>query len=111
MIKSIGEFKNVLDTSNDIKWLDRKNIKNDNVKIENESSQKSFNDFFVNSLMKVNELQTEANVAVEKLATGQSQNLHETLLIVEQAEMAFKTMNQIRMKLIDAYKEVMRMQI
>ena len=63
------------------------------------------------SIGEVNNLQVEANQAVQKLVTGESKNLHETMLAVEQAEIAFKTMNQIRMKVIDAYKEVMRMQI
>ncbi|MBF0208260.1 MAG: flagellar hook-basal body complex protein FliE, partial [Oligoflexia bacterium] len=51
------------------------------------------------------------NMAIEKLATGDSDNLHETMLMVEQAEIAFKTMNQIRQKVIDAYKEIIRIQI
>jgi flagellar hook-basal body complex protein FliE len=50
-------------------------------------------------------------VAMEKLASGESKNLHETLLTVEKADIAFRTMNQIRSKVIEAYKEVMRMQI
>jgi flagellar hook-basal body complex protein FliE len=33
------------------------------------------------------------------------------LLAVERAEIAFKTMNQIRGKVIDAYKEIMKMQV
>lgn len=74
-------------------------------------SNQSFSEMLATTVKDVNELQKEANVAVQKLATGQSKNLHETMLAVEKAEIAFKTMNQIRMKVIDAYKEVMRMQI
>ena len=37
--------------------------------------------------------------------------MHETLLAVEKADIAFKAMNQIRLKVLDAYKEVMRMQV
>ena len=48
---------------------------------------------------------------VEVLVSGKSKNIHETMLAVEKAEIAFKTMNQIRTKVIDAYKEVMRMQV
>ena len=53
----------------------------------------------------------DADIAVQKLVTGENKNIHETLLAVEQAEIAFKTMNQIRTKVIDAYKEIMRMQV
>ena len=72
---------------------------------------KTFGDFLSESIGKVNAMQTEANVAMEKLASGESKDLHETLLAVERAEIAFKAMNQVRSKVIDAYKEIMRMQI
>ncbi len=72
---------------------------------------KTFGEFLQDSIGKVNSLQSEANVAMEKLASGESQNLHETLLAVEKADIAFRTMNQVRTKVIDAYREIMKMQI
>jgi flagellar hook-basal body complex protein FliE len=72
---------------------------------------KSFGAFLQDSISKVNELQSDANIAVEKLASGDSKNLHETLLAVEKADIAFRTMNQVRMKVIDAYKEIMKTQV
>ena len=72
---------------------------------------KTFGDFLQDSIGKVNAMQNDANVAMEKLASGESKDLHETLLAVERAEIAFKAMNQVRSKVIDAYKEIMRMQI
>lgn len=75
------------------------------------SETKSFGEFLSESISKVNNLQHEANVATQRLASGDSKNLHETLLAVERADIAFKQMNQIRMKVIDAYKEIMRMQV
>ena len=72
---------------------------------------KSFGEFLQDSISQVNNLQVEANTAMEKLASGESQNLHETLLSVEKADIAFRTMNQVRTKVIDAYREIMRMQI
>jgi flagellar hook-basal body complex protein FliE len=72
---------------------------------------KTFGDFLQDSLGKVNSLQQDANVAMEKLASGESQNLHETLLAVEKADIAFRTMNQVRTKVLDAYREIMKMQI
>lgn len=72
---------------------------------------KSFSELLAKSISDVNGLQVEANKAMERLATGKSKNLHETMLAVEQAEIAFKTMNQIRQKVLEAYREVMRMQM
>ncbi len=78
---------------------------------EGSESSMSFGEFLTSSIAKVNGLQQDANVAMEKLASGESKNLHETLLAVERADIAFKQMNQIRLKVIDAYKEIMKMQI
>jgi flagellar hook-basal body complex protein FliE len=72
---------------------------------------KSFGELLSESIGKVNAVQQEANIAMEKLASGESQNLHETLLAVEKADIAFRTMNQIRTKVLDAYREIMKMQI
>lgn len=72
---------------------------------------KSFGDFLTDSIVEVNNLEKDANRAIEKLATGQSKNIHETMLAVERAELAFKQMNQVRSKVIDAYREIMRMQL
>ncbi len=75
------------------------------------ASGKTFGEFLVDSISKVNDLQVEANTAVQELAAGKTNNVAETLLTVEKAELAFKTMNQVRQKVIDAYREIMRMQI
>lgn len=72
---------------------------------------KSFGDFLTDSIVKVNNLEKDANRQIEMLASGQSKNIHETMLAVERAEMAFKQMNQVRSKVIDAYREIMRMQL
>lgn len=75
------------------------------------ATRESFAEMLTKSIAQVNDLQVEANQAMQKLASGENKNIHETMLMVEKAEIAFKSMNQIRMKVIDAYKEVMRMQI
>ncbi len=72
---------------------------------------KTFGEFLQDSIGKVNSIQQDANIAMEKLASGESQNLHETLLAVEKADIAFRTMNQVRTKVLDAYREIMKMQI
>lgn len=80
-------------------------------KVGGAGKPESFGDFLTTSLNEVNNLQHQANTAIQKLVTGESKNLHETMLSVEKAEIAFKTMNQVRQKVIDAYREIMRMQI
>jgi flagellar hook-basal body complex protein FliE len=71
----------------------------------------SFKDMLVKSLEEVNRLQTDAHTAVERWATGQTQNVTEMLGAVQKADLAFKTLMQIRNKLIDAYEEIRQMRI
>lgn len=60
------------------------------------------------AIQKVNELQLEADRAVEELSLGKGE-LHETVLAIEKADISFRLMMQIRNKLIKAYEEVMKM--
>lgn len=117
-IKDIGSLQQTLGNADSRGWS--RKIDNDGINfdikapgLEGGPSEggKTFGEFLQDSLGQVNSLQQEANVAMEKLASGESQNLHETLLAVEKAEIAFKMMNQVRTKVLDAYREIMKMQI
>jgi flagellar hook-basal body complex protein FliE len=119
MIKNYGQMQNTLKNYDMKNWSksvevgNRIDFKNQpfNPEVGQSSETKTFGDFLVDSVAKVNNLQADANTAMEKLASGKSNNLHETLLAVEKADIAFKTMNQVRSKVIDAYREIMKMQI
>ena len=71
----------------------------------------SFADTLAESLNKVNEIQQEADKAIEKLAAGKTQNIHETMLAVGKADTAFRMTMQVRNKIVEAYQEVLRMQV
>jgi flagellar hook-basal body complex protein FliE len=45
------------------------------------------------------------------LAAGKSTNIHETMLAVSKAELGFNMLVQLRNKALEAYQEVMRMQV
>ena len=114
MINNISQMNQTLGNADAVGWT--KKVGNELTSpLEGPSSleggSKTFGDFLKDSISQVNGLQNDANVAMEKLASGESRDLHETLLAVERAEIAFKAMNQVRSKVIDAYKEIMRMQI
>ncbi len=59
----------------------------------------------------VNRLQVESDRAVEKLQTGESKNLHETMITMEKADISLRLMVQMRNKVVEAYQEIMRMQV
>ena len=120
-IETAGSVLNVLKNYDAKDWTKSTKIGTDEFKLADVgslsvadlegSNQKSFSDMLAGSISEVNSLQTEADTAIQKLASGQGANIHETMLAVEKADIAFRTMNQVRLKVIDAYKEIMRMQI
>jgi flagellar hook-basal body complex protein FliE len=73
---------------------------------QNKSQGSSFEKMLVDSLKKVNNLQLDANNAVQQLALGQKENIHETMIAVEKASISFQMMMEIRNKIIDAYKQI-----
>ena len=70
---------------------------------------------FMNTLQqaisKANDIQLEADQATEALMTGQTQNIHQTMVALQEADVSFQLMMQIRNKLVSAYEEIQRMQI
>lgn len=71
----------------------------------------TFSDILRDSVSKVNEYQTQADTAIKELIAGRSKNIHETMLTIERADSALKLAMSVRNKILDAYKEVMRMQV
>lgn len=74
-------------------------------------SGESFGDLMKKSLEKVNQIQLQADHAARELAVGRNKNIHETMLMLEKADISFRLLMQVRNKIIDAYREVMRMQV
>jgi len=77
----------------------------------NEQSKVSFSDVLKDSIQKVTELEKEADNEVEKLAKMESQDIHNTMMAIEKADLTFQMMMQIRNKIISAYEEIMRIQV
>lgn len=63
------------------------------------------------ALDSVSRSQAEADLAVEQLQTGESRNLHEIMIAMEKADISLKLAVQMRNKVLEAYQEVMRMQV
>ncbi|MCB9060054.1 MAG: flagellar hook-basal body complex protein FliE [Halobacteriovoraceae bacterium] len=118
-VETIGQFNNMLNKFDSKSWIKSAELgqpmSSSNIKTLNElrpgEDRKTFGEMLAGAIGDVNDLQLKANEAIQKLATGKSKDIAETMLAVEQAEIAFKTMNQIRQKVVDAYKEIMRMQV
>ncbi len=62
-------------------------------------------------LSDVNELQLEADEQMQRLAAGEVENLHDVMIAVEKANISFELLVEIRNKVLEAYQELMRMQV
>ncbi|HEU4964239.1 MAG TPA: flagellar hook-basal body complex protein FliE [Bacilli bacterium] len=71
----------------------------------------SFTDFLKNAIEQVNDQQQTAEKLTEALATGQAPDLHTVMIASEKATLSFQLAVQVRNKAMEAYQEVMRMQM
>ncbi|MBU5677410.1 flagellar hook-basal body complex protein FliE [Alkaliphilus sp. MSJ-5] len=83
----------------------------DNYSEETSKSTVSFSTFLNESLEKVSSLEKESEQYSLKLATGELENIHEAMIAAQKADIALQLTMQIRNKVLDAYREIMRMQI
>lgn len=71
----------------------------------------SFSDLLKGAFEEANVHQHQADVAIRNLVAGRTKNPHEAMLAIERADMSLKLLVQVRNKILDAYREVMRMQV
>ena len=70
----------------------------------------SFASTLSESLGKVNDLQSEKNAMITSFAVGETQNVHELMIAMQKASMAMKLTSAVRNKVLEAYKELSRIQ-
>ena len=71
----------------------------------------SFSETLKKNLEDVNALQVRAAESSEALALGETDNLHEVMIQTEEARLALELTVQVRNKVVEAYQEIMKMQI
>ncbi|MEB3101168.1 flagellar hook-basal body complex protein FliE [Ferviditalea candida] len=72
---------------------------------------KQFGDFLNQAITKLNDQQTTVQQLTERFATGDLQDVHQLLIASEKASLGLELAVQVRNKAIEAYQEIMRMQI
>lgn len=81
------------------------------VQTEQAEGGPSFNDVLKKAIAEVNGLEKEADRQIVELAAGKANNVHEAMIALQKADIGFKTLIEIRDKLISAYQEIMRIQV
>lgn len=76
-----------------------------------QDNSSSFSSMLQGAVQQVNQLQTTADRAAELVSSGQLQDLHVATIAMQKASLALDLTIQVRNKAIEAYQEIMRMQI
>ncbi len=85
--------------------------KNHNSSSETSNNRTDFISYLNNALQEVDDLQKEAADSANKLVLGGEDYLHNTMIAYEKANLALQLTIEIRNKIVEAYQEIMRMQM
>lgn len=78
--------------------------------IENQPNN-SFTDILKEAMNNVAQLQESAEAATQQLALGQVDDIHSVMIQTERAALALELTVQVTGKAVNAYNEIMRMQM
>jgi flagellar hook-basal body complex protein FliE len=71
----------------------------------------AFGSMFADAISKVEGFQQNAQTSVDRLLSGEGEELHHVAIATQQAELSFQLFMQVRNKIVTAYQQVMQMQV
>ncbi|MDQ0337261.1 flagellar hook-basal body complex protein FliE [Caldalkalibacillus uzonensis] len=75
------------------------------------ASSTDFGALLKQALREVNRSQQEADQLTQKLVTGEVDDLHQVMIAAEKANLQLQLTIQVRNKVVEAYQDIMRMQM
>jgi flagellar hook-basal body complex protein FliE len=79
--------------------------------VVNDPAGEAFHAAFTEAVGQVDGFQKNAQMSVDRFLSGEGEEIHQVALAVKQAELSFDLFLQVRNKVVNAYEEVMRMQV
>jgi flagellar hook-basal body complex protein FliE len=73
--------------------------------------QPAFKDVLLDTLKEVNAMQQDANRAVEDLTSGKRNDLESVVIATNKADTAFRMLQQVRNRMMEAYEEIKQMRV
>ncbi len=70
-----------------------------------------FPDMVTQGLSQVNDKLMVGQAGLQRLATGDTQNLHQVMIQLEESRLSFQLLMQVRGRLLEAYQDIMKMQV
>lgn len=74
-------------------------------------AQQSFANVLKNAINEVNDYQIQSDQMTNKLIRGENVELHDVMIAAQKASITLNATVEVRNKVIDAYQEIMRMNI
>ena len=71
----------------------------------------AFQNAFSEAVSKVEQFQQNANASIDRFLSGEGEELHHVAITAQQAELSFQLFMQVRNKVVNAYQQMMQMQI
>ncbi|QZY56745.1 flagellar hook-basal body complex protein FliE [Crassaminicella profunda] len=79
--------------------------------ITKEKNQQDFSTFLKDSLKKVNDYELDSERINTLAAVGEIDNIHEVMIAAEKSKIALQFTVEVKNKVLDAYKQIMRLQV
>nr|WP_313886543.1 flagellar hook-basal body complex protein FliE [Bacillus sp. SD088] len=76
-----------------------------------QGTENNFGTYLKNAMDEVNNAQIQSAEATQKLVYGQNIELHDVMITAQKASITMQTALEIRNKAVEAYQEMMRMQV
>ena len=80
-------------------------------KVKPENKVEGFSEIFKQTLDKVKAAQNHSDKLTNELVTGEVKDIHEVMIASQKASLSLQLTVQVRNKVVEAYQEVMRMQL
>lgn len=71
----------------------------------------AFGAWLAREIGQVNERMQSLDKQVQDLALGKASNLHDVMIALEETKLSFQLMVQIRNRALEAYQDILRMQV
>ncbi|PAQ15878.1 flagellar hook-basal body complex protein FliE [Bacillaceae bacterium SAOS 7] len=80
-------------------------------KVSPSEAQENFASTLKNSINELNKVETKSTQMTDKLIRGENVDLHQVLIASQKASVSMQFTMEVRNKVVEAYQEIMRMQM
>jgi flagellar hook-basal body complex protein FliE len=94
-----------------INRIDNSLIQKNQNNTEKNTGGLNFQSMLKDAINDVNNLQKNANEEVVNYTTGKTTDVHQVIIAAEKASLSLRLTTEVTNKIVEAYKEIMRMQL